>query len=245
MTCPAGRLAITAPAAILVLLCAISVSVAPPLLAQEEAPLQGFVVDQLTGEVIVSARVSIIGTEMETRTGEAGTFAFADPPLGEVSLRVQAEGYPTVVDNVEVKPNEIVFMHVLLPQVQIVLGEFFIVGKATRDEALRYSQARTAADLLGRQVPGSFNVQGIVGKNDGIIVLRGVSSISLSNEPVVLLDGIRLSGDLGDAMDALSRIPAEHVRQVRVLRGPVAAFVQGAANGAIVVETRSGDDRDR
>jgi hypothetical protein len=43
-------------------------------------------------------------------------------------------------------------------------------------------------------------------------------------------------------MDALAKIPAEHVRQVRVLRGPASAFAQGAANGAIFVETRRGPE---
>lgn len=245
MARPVGRLSVTRAAAILAALGATAIWSAPPLSAQEAAPLQGFVVDEFTGEVIVSAHVSIVGTEMDTRTDAAGTFAFADPPPGEISIRVQADGYPTLVDNVEVRPDEIVFMHFLLPQVQIMLGELLVVGRAIRDDNLRYAEAQTAADLLSRQVPGSVSVQGIVGKNDGVILLRGVNSISLSSEPVVLLDGIRLSGGLGDAMDALSRIPAKHVRQLRVLRGPDATFIQGAANGVIMVETRSRYDRHR
>lgn len=242
MARPVGRFSVTCAVAILVALCETAIWSAPPLSAQEEAPLQGFVVDELTGEVITSAHVSIVGTEMDTRTDAAGTFAFADPPPGEISIRVQADGYPTLVDNVEVRPDEVVFMHFLLPQVQVMFGELLVVGRASRDNNLRYSEAQTAADLLSRQVPGSVSVQGMVGKNDGIILLRGVNSISLSSEPVVLLDGIRLSGGLGDAMDALSRIPAEHVHRLRVLRGPAAAFIQGAANGVVMVETRSGYD---
>jgi outer membrane receptor protein involved in Fe transport len=215
---------------------------AAPVAAQQEAPLQGFVVDELTGEVISSARVSILGTEMETRTGGNGTFAFADPPLGPVSVRVQAEGYPAVVDEVQVEPDGIVFMHVVLPQVQIVLGELLIVGEPTARRERRSEVATTAADLLAQQVPGAFRAQGVLGNNDARIVLRGVSSISLSSDPAVYLDGVRISGGLSEALDALSRIPAEHVRRVRVLRGPSSAWVQGSANGAVLIETRSGID---
>ena len=200
--------------------------------------------DELTGEVITSARVTIMGTEMETRTDEAGTFAFADPPLGDVSLRVEAEGYPVVVDKAEVRPDEVVYVYVRLPQVQIVLGELMIVARASEDEAEGLHGAQTAAHLLARQVPGLVNVGGIVGQNDQTIVLRGQNSI-LSSEPVVLLDGIRLTRGLRGAMEALTRIPAEQVRRIRVLRGPAAAFIQGEASGAIVVETRSRYDEGR
>ena len=244
------RFVITAPATIFASVSmALAVSTASAVaqaVAPEAAPLQGFVADELTGEVITSARVTIVGTETETRTDEAGTFAFADPPLGDVSLRVQAEGYPVVVDKAEVRPDEVVYVYVRLPQVQIVLGELMIVARASasEDAAEGLHGAQTAAHLLARQVPGLVNVTGIVSRNDQTTVLRGQNSIR-GSEPVVLLDGIRLTrGPLG-AMEALTRIPAEQVRRIRVLRGPAAAFIQGAASGAIVVETKSHHDEGR
>ena len=35
-------------------------------------------------------------------------------------------------------------------------------------------------------------------------------------------------------------IVPSNVRQIRILRGPAAAFLEGSANGAIYVETKSG-----
>ena len=220
---------------------------APVAAQQLEAPLQGVVADDLTGEVIASARVTIVGTELETRTSEAGTFAFDEAPLGKVSVRVQAKGYPAVTDEVTITRDQIVFMHFVLPQVSLILDEVLVLGDRPRAPRRMPQQreARTAADILARQVPGVNQVGGVVGKNDALIVLRGVSSINLSSEPVVFLDGVRLGSNLGEAMDALSKIPAEHVRQIRVMRGPAAAFVQGAANGAIFVETRMGPEESR
>jgi hypothetical protein len=221
-----------------------------PVSAQQrlDAPLQGVVADDLTGEVIESARVTIVGTELETRTSEGGTFAFPNVPQGRISVRVQAKGYPAITDEVMISPDEIVFMHVVLPQVNLILDELFVFSEPS-SRAPRATpssrEARTAADILARQIPSANKIGGVVGRSDGLIVLRGVSSINLSSEPAVFLDGVRLGGNLGEAMDALSKIPAEHVRQIRVLRGPASAFAQGAANGAIFVETRMGPDATR
>ena len=133
----------------------------------------------------------------------------------------------------------------VLPGVSVLFFVFADPANPRSASTREVREARTAADILGYQIPGLTNAQGVVGKNDGLIVLRGVSSINLSSEPAVFLDGVRLGGGLGDAMDALSKIPAEHVRAIRVLRGPAAAFVQGSANGAIFVETRVGPEETR
>jgi outer membrane receptor protein involved in Fe transport len=169
-------------------------------------------------------------------------------PSGKVSVRVQAKGYPAITDEVTISVGEVVFMHVVLPQVSLILDELLVVGepvpRAPRD-AVSPREARSAADILSLQIPGLNRSGGVVGKNDGLIVLRGIGSINLSSEPDIYLDGVRLGSTLGEAMDALTKIPAEHVRQIRVLRGPATAFVQGAANGAIFVETRMGSDDPR
>ena len=49
-----------------------------------------------------------------------------------------------------------------------------------------------------------------------------------------------MSVGFGVAMDRLRLIPAADVNEIRVLRGSAAAFLQGSANGAILVETKFG-----
>ena len=75
--------------------------------------------------------------------------------------------------------------------------------------------------------------------NASPVLLRGTGTIGLSGEPQVFLDGVRIGG-FGPAMEVLSQIPARDVRNIRVLRGPASAFLQGSADGSIHVETRSG-----
>ncbi len=47
---------------------------------------------------------------------------------------------------------------------------------------------------------------------------------------------------LGQALEVLRQIPASDVKDIQVLRGPAAAFIQGSANGAILIETKFGLD---
>ncbi len=62
----------------------------------------------------------------------------------------------------------------------------------------------------------------------------------LNNDPVIYVDGVRVSDRLGDAqVHVLELIPAEDVERIRILRGPAAAAAYAdAANGIILVETR-------
>ena len=50
------------------------------------------------------------------------------------------------------------------------------------------------------------------------------------------------SRPVGQHPGQLANIPASDVKQIRILGGPTTAFLQGSANGAIHVETKSGPD---
>ena len=212
---------------------------ATPVSAQTEVALSGLVADEQTGRLISSARVTLVGKKMETRTDEEGGFVFPTAPTGVLRVRVDATGYPSTVDEARVVPGEAVFLYILVPRVQAVLDEIVVSVSPTRRPTTT-DAARTAADLLAEQIPGAYRAGGGPRKIDGPIRLRGNNSIVLSSEPIVLLDGLRMPGKLSEVMDDLSRIPARDVSRIRILRGPSAAFIEGAASGAILIETRAG-----
>jgi outer membrane cobalamin receptor len=201
--------------------------------------LEGVVADEATSTPVSSARITLVGTGIETRTQSDGTFAFLDAPVGPVAIRVDAPGFPIVVQEVEVKPDAVVFAQFILPSLQAVLDEILVRGRRSgRTTAL--AEPKTAVDLLAGRVPGTMRRSGIVGTSVSGVMMRGVSSISLAGEPVVYLDGVRLAGSFGEMLLLLSRIPASDVKDIQVLRGPAAAFLQGSADGVIQVWTRSG-----
>ena len=197
------------------------------------------VADELTGELIDSAAATLVGTGLESETVAGGTFAFPDVPPDTVSLRVQARGYPTVTEEVEIAPGAVHILQILLPNVQAILQGLVMVAKVA--DAGAWGDARTAADVLALQFPGiRTKTSGIVGRNDAQILRRGVGSISLSSEPSVFLDGVQLSEGLGQAMDVRSHIRATDVKEIKVLRGPASTVTPGSANGAIYVVTKLG-----
>src|SRR5262249_39195616 len=82
--------------------------------------------------------------------------------------------------------------------------------------------------------------------------IRGSNSVSLSNDPLIIVDGIRINSEQDDASSSIavggqvpSRLndinPAE-IDNIEVIRGPAAAALYGtaAANGVIQITTKRG-----
>ena len=82
------------------------------------------------------------------------------------------------------------------------------------------------------------------------IRVRGISSMSLSNEPIFIIDGIRMSsnngstsfGNGGADFSRLGDISPEDIENIEIVKGPSAATLYGtdAANGVVVITTKKG-----
>ncbi|MCY4645605.1 MAG: carboxypeptidase-like regulatory domain-containing protein [Gammaproteobacteria bacterium] len=91
--------------------------------AAAQRPLHGVVADQATMSLIDSARVTVVGTELEAVTGGDGTFSFEGVPLGSLAVRIEAPGYPVIVEQVEVVQDVVLYMQVMMPRADVILGE--------------------------------------------------------------------------------------------------------------------------
>ena len=237
-----------------------------PLPGAETQPvLQGVVVDESNGQPIESATVSLVGTDIETQTGRYGGFAFPDVQPGLVSVHVTAPGHPSVVQEVEVKRDGIVFVRFDLPSIAAVLAE--LLGD---DEPM--AGVLTAADLVAIEVPSARLIPQRVARNTNEEIRPGwvgempslipgarapfpgqdegqqtdgrFTTSTQSLEPLVFIDGVRIG--LGQAFEALSQIPASYVEDIEVLRRLAAtARYPMAEDGVVVVvvKTRSGGGR--
>ena len=212
---------------------------AAALAAQQEPAIHGVVAADSTWQPVRSARITLLETGEETETGRNGTFVFRNPPLGRVSIRVEALGFPVVVEELEMTADAALFVQFVLPGMDTVLDEVLVLARSNRS-AMASGEPRTAADLLAMQVRGVLSNSGTVGADHSAMLLRGVSSISLQGDPIIYLDGVRMSGGPGDALLALAQIPASWIRDIRVHRGVTASFLMGSADGVIEVRTRSG-----
>lgn len=206
-----------------------------------QPPLQGLVADEVTGDPISSAVVGIVGTSFEVASGGLGEFVFPpNIPSGSLTVRAAAAGYVSTVQQVEVREDGSVFVQLLLPSISATLDELIVRGQPDGQVT---DSPRTAADLLALQIPSARRAGGQVGNNAYEIRLRGQNSVNQSNDPVVVVDGVRV-GNPGEALDVLSTIPASDVESIEILRGPSASLLYAsfAANGVIAVTTRSGRD---
>ena len=204
--------------------------------AQETAPLQGVVAEENTGRLIAAAKVTLVGTTTEVRADSDGVFEFPAVPVGTAFIRVQAEGYPAVVEQVSVTRDGIVFIPVLLPTAVATIEELRVLGNRG---APNRSTAATAADLLALQIPGITTLATLSDRRNNPVRLgvRGRGSLSISNEPAIIVDGVQMSGGDRNVMEVLRQIPATQVKAIRVLTSLSAGFIYGAADGVIVIET--------
>lgn len=200
------------------------------------ARIQGVVVMESTSQPVPDAVVTVVGTDIETRTGRLGQFAIPDDVEGTVWVRVTAEGLPSVREQVEVTEDGVVFMQFRMPEdVFAVLHDVNVDiwgGQSATAEAM------SALELVAAKVPSISSITSAdIGDRNQAVHLRGVSSLTQSGDPLIVVDNVVLHGM--PPLELLSRIPASDVESIEVLRGPAAAFrYPFAANGVIAITTK-------
>ena len=114
-----------------------------------------------------------------------------------------------------------------------------------------YSPVTNVASLLQGKAAGVAILpsSGTTGTGTKIRI-RGANSISLTNEPLIVIDGAYTDrgtnslsiGTGGQAPSRLNDLNPEDIQSIEVVRGPSAATLYGgdAANGVIVVTTKRG-----
>ena len=118
--------------------------------AQETSPLRGVVAEETTGTLLESALVTLVGTETSVRTKADGTFTFAAVPVGRTLVRIQAAGYPAVVEEAVVAPGSGNVLPVFLQTQAVALEGIVVFGNRGM---MLPKTARTAADLLAQKYP--------------------------------------------------------------------------------------------
>src|SRR5947208_865904 len=239
--------------------------VAPPLLAQQ-GEVTGRVSDKSSGQSLAGAQVSVVGTTIRALTGQDGRYHFANVPSGSHTVRVAYIGYGTVTQTVSVSAGASAELNFAIAAVPIGLDA--VVVTATGDQAMREQGTvahnidladRTAkapvsnlSDALNSTVPGVLvQASGGTTGTGTRIRIRGSNSVSLSNEPVLVVNGIRVEngasstsvGVGGQTPSRLNDISPQALQAVQVNSGPASSVLYGtdAANGAIVMQTRRGE----
>ncbi len=233
------------------------------LLAQT-GTITGKVVDGATSQGIPDARIVLRGTTFETITSRDGEFRFSAARAGTAIIGVFRLGYKATSDTVKVTAGQTTTLTVTMTQSTVNLSQVVVTGTAGNQERKAQSAvvaSVSAADIIATapvnnvantlqsQVPGiSLSAQsGTVGSAT-MIRIRGASSVNLSNEPLLFVDGIRInegqvSGSVnGQNYDRLNDINPEDIESIEVVKGPAAATLYGAdaSAGVIQIITKKG-----
>ena len=239
----------------------------PGSLSAQETLVVGTVKSR-TGEPVRGAYVLIQSINIGTLTNDAGNYRLTVPGArasGTVTLEAQSIGYSSVSVEIDMTPGTTIRHDFTLTEQAISLQEVVVTGTAGRLERKaqaavveKLDAARVTAvapvsnfqTLLQARVPGVHldAGSGSVGTAPTIRI-RGRSSISLSSEPLVFIDGIRMdSGNtqiysvLGQSVSRMNDLSPEDIESIEVVKGPAAATLYGAdaSAGVINIITKRG-----
>jgi TonB-linked SusC/RagA family outer membrane protein len=239
------------------------------------APAIAFAQDiVLTGSIksnaqvpIPSAFVSIPQLSLTQVANASGEYRFVIPAARagqQVTVEARSIGHISTSVPVTLKAGTNV-QNLVLAVRAVQLDEVVVSGTAGRQErraqaaavgSIEAAQVVAAApitsvsNLLQARTPGLVirNSSGTTGTASDIRI-RGISSISLSNEPLIYVDGIRVSGGAqqtfgvgNQAGSRLNDIKVEDIEKIDVVKGPAAATLYGsdAVAGVINIITKRG-----
>src|SRR5437867_3745388 len=181
------------------------------LSAQNPVPptgtITGRVVDATTQQPVADVSVFVEGTRRGAVSGADGTFTIGGVPSGSQTVRARRIGFSAPVQIVTVPTNGSVAVIFAVDRQAAILQEVVTTGYGTqRRVAITGSVATVDADAAKVGVTSNVN-QMIEGRAAGVqittnsgepgsgaqITIRGGSSISASNEPLYVIDGVPIN----------------------------------------------------
>jgi TonB-linked SusC/RagA family outer membrane protein len=244
---------------------AFALAFAAPAWAQSTGTIAGRIIDRTTQRPVAGVQVRIVGTARGAQTDEAGAYRIVSVPSGVTQLAAQRIGYGPQARTVNVPSNGIATADFQMTVAATTLDQVLVtatgqserrresgVSTASIDSGtVNMANVSTFSDVLSSRAPGVVvqTASGETGSGSRIRI-RGSNSISLSNDPLLIVDGIRVDnasqstaiGTGGQQPSRFNDIPPEDIENIEIIKGPAAAALYGtaAANGVIQVTTKKG-----
>ncbi|MBX6363830.1 MAG: SusC/RagA family TonB-linked outer membrane protein [Gemmatimonadetes bacterium] len=247
----------------LVLAAALVVAAVSPAFAQR-ATVTGRVVDATNGQPVAAAQVMVVGTNLAAQTNSDGVFTIRGVAPGSLTLRALRLGYTEEDQRVTIAAGQSATANFTLHPAPVTIAPVVTtatgqqrrievgnsVANVNAAEITETKAVSDMADLLTSRAAGVLVVPGTQTGAGVRVRIRGLSSLSLSNNPIYVIDGIRVEGTTGSlSLSVGGTTPArindinpEEIESIEVVRGPSASTLYGtdAANGVIVITTKKG-----
>ncbi len=237
---------------------------------QSAGRIEGQVTDARTAQPMPNATVVVDATPFRATSKNDGRYVIGNIPPGTYTVTSRLLGHAPLSERVTVHADSVARLDFPLAEAAAVLEQVVstAVGEQRRVE-LGNSIATINADSITRSAPITQLTDVLAGRAPGVEVLeqqgqvgagpririRGVSSFTLSNDPIIYIDGVRADGAAGSfnpvapsvvtispTPSRLNDIDPGDIASIDVLKGPSAATEYGtdAANGVIVLKTKRG-----
>ena len=222
--------------------------------------VNGKVVSASDNEPLIGATVQAIGSSQGTATDLNGEFTVTVND-NVTQLRISCVGYKSQVVTVTS------YVTVALEEDNTTLDEVVVtaMGITRKQKSLGYAAQQVKADELVRARTSDV-MSSLAGKVAGVqitatssdpgasnsVIIRGISSLSGSNQPLYVVDGVPLNNTAvysGDGLNSgfdfgngANAVNPEDVESMTVLKGAAATALYGsrAANGVILITTKNG-----
>ena len=239
--------------------------------------IRGRISDGATGAPLAGVQVRVEGTAVGALTNADGTYTITGAPPGAQFLSTRRLGYAPQRAAITVPATGDATQDFALGKVATTLNDVVVtaLGQTTQQRALGTAQQSVRGEAIAQTQRENF-VNALQGRIAGVdvtsssgipgasssITIRGISSISSSNQPLMIVDGLPMDnrtvntqvlGSDANSNTALSNrgidftnrsadLNPEDIESLTVLKGPEAAALYGidAANGAIVITTKRG-----
>jgi TonB-dependent starch-binding outer membrane protein SusC len=258
----------------LLLLCA-SLVTSADLVAQQGGTLTGRVTDARSGAPLAAVQIFIENTDLGTLSRADGRFLIPNVPAGTHTVTAERIGYGVGTQAVTLAAGASANVEFAIQEEALALDQIIVTGTAGSvrarelgstinqidpDQMIR--QPSLASDMLKSAAPGVDVTRGGAGVGSGSrIVLRGVNSVSMDNQPLIYIDGVRMMsegfpvtadpyfGGLGEAgrsanvtISPLDNLNPEDIERIEIIKGPAATTLYGteASAGVIQVFTKRG-----
>lgn len=213
--------------------------------------ITGTVVSESDNEPIIGATIMVKGTQRGIATDIDGKFAI-DVNEGDV-LSITNVGM--LQQTVKIGKQQ--SLNIVMKEDSKVLGEIVVtaMGQTQEKKKLNFAVQSLNSDEISAGVSNNL-ASTLQGKVSGLQILstggspnsaqtiqiRAISSINTSqnNEPLIIIDGVPVRG----GGSSLSDINPNDIESMSVLKGAAASALYGqeAANGVIMIVTKSGKD---
>ncbi|HTE47694.1 MAG TPA: TonB-dependent receptor [Gemmatimonadaceae bacterium] len=201
------------------------------------------------GRALSGIQITVTGTSRGAVSDTAGRFTITAVPTGTHDVLARGIGYASTTKSVTVSADQAATITFTLASAPAALNPVVVVGYGTQDRRAITGAVGTVQAIQLKDIPTSDPMKALQGRLPGVDItatsnepgaamrvrIRGSRSLTASNDPLYVVDGIPISGGIQDFNPAI-------IETIDVLKDAAATAIYGSrgANGVILVTTKKG-----